>query len=109
MRPEALPELDRLAAALLELDRQIPPDIPWIIRVDGHTDRRPITTLAVPLELGALGSPRHRGGAVPDLEGRPGRSASPRPASASSSRSTSATTDEAYARNRRIELKLTER
>ena len=48
LRPEALPEIDRVAAALLELDRQIPPDIPWIIRVDGHTDRRPITSSQFP-------------------------------------------------------------
>ena len=29
-RPEAGGELDRIAAALVELDRQIPPDIPWV-------------------------------------------------------------------------------
>ena len=35
-------ELDRLASALAELERQIPSEIPWVLRVDGHTDVRPI-------------------------------------------------------------------
>ena len=35
-------ELDKLAAALIELEREIPPDIAWIARIDGHTDKRPI-------------------------------------------------------------------
>jgi chemotaxis protein MotB len=36
-------ELDKLASALTDLDGQIPPDIPWILRVDGHTDKKPVT------------------------------------------------------------------
>ena len=48
LRPEALPELDRIATALLDLQRQIPPDIPWVMRVDGHTDARPIATAQFP-------------------------------------------------------------
>ena len=35
-------ELDKLADAILELEGQIPPEIAWVIRVDGHTDKRPI-------------------------------------------------------------------
>jgi chemotaxis protein MotB len=35
-------ELDKLASALIELEHEIPPDIPWIVRVDGHTDKKPI-------------------------------------------------------------------
>ena len=31
------------ASAVLDLEREIPPDIPWILRVDGHTDSKPIT------------------------------------------------------------------
>ena len=34
-------ELDKLAAALSDLEREIPPEIPWIARIDGHTDKRP--------------------------------------------------------------------
>ena len=40
--PEGRAELDKLAAALTELDRQIPSEIAWVLRVDGHTDVRPI-------------------------------------------------------------------
>jgi chemotaxis protein MotB len=36
-------ELDKLAAALLELEGQIPPEIAWVLRVDGHTDARPLS------------------------------------------------------------------
>ena len=32
-----------LAAAVLDLEREIPPDIPWILRIDGHTDSKAIT------------------------------------------------------------------
>src|ERR1700676_2617691 len=35
--------LDTLASAVLDLEREIPPDIPWILRVDGHTDSRPLS------------------------------------------------------------------
>jgi chemotaxis protein MotB len=108
LRPEALPEIDRVAAALLELDRQIPPDIPWIIRVDGHTDRRPITSsqfpsnwalsasraIAVVQYLISKGVPAQRLAATGFGEFQP---------------LDVGTTDEAYSRNRRIELKLTER
>jgi chemotaxis protein MotB len=108
LRPEAMPEIDRVAAALTELDRQIPPDIPWIIRVDGHTDRRPITSsqfpsnwalsasraIAVVQYLISKGVPAQRLAATGFGEFQP---------------LDVGTTDEAYSRNRRIELKLTER
>src|SRR5271156_2610622 len=35
--------LDHLADAALDLEREIPPDIPWVLRIDGHTDARPIS------------------------------------------------------------------
>ena len=37
-------ELDKLAAAILELEGEIPPEIAWVLRVDGHTDSRPINS-----------------------------------------------------------------
>ncbi|MEM9182054.1 MAG: peptidoglycan -binding protein [Pseudomonadota bacterium] len=37
-----------LAAVLKEIETQIPGDIDWVLRVDGHTDIRPITTAAYP-------------------------------------------------------------
>src|SRR6185437_2389851 len=42
--PEGRAELDKLAAALIELDKQIPNQIAWVLRVDGHTDVRPINS-----------------------------------------------------------------
>ena len=36
-------ELEKLALALLEVGSQIPTDINWVLRVDGHTDIDPIT------------------------------------------------------------------
>lgn len=108
LRPEATGELDRIAQAILDLDRQIPPDIPWVMRVDGHTDARPIATpqfptnwalsaaraIAVVQHLVSKGVPPQRLVAAGFGEFQPldlGQ------------------TDEAYARNRRIEIKLTER
>jgi chemotaxis protein MotB len=34
--------LDQLAEAALDLEREIPPDIPWVLRIDGHTDAQPV-------------------------------------------------------------------
>ena len=42
LKPEGRAEVDKIASALLELDRQIPQEIGWVLRVDGHTDVRPI-------------------------------------------------------------------
>src|SRR3546814_2610225 len=42
------PQLARLAGTLKEIAADIPDDIDWVLRVDGHTDRRPIDTLAFP-------------------------------------------------------------
>lgn len=42
--PAGVEELEKLAAALKEITKEIPPDIDWILRVDGHTDQVPIRT-----------------------------------------------------------------
>jgi chemotaxis protein MotB len=36
-------EMDKLATALLELAQEIPAEINWALRVDGHTDASPLT------------------------------------------------------------------
>jgi chemotaxis protein MotB len=106
--PEGRNELDQVAAALVDLDRQIPADLPWVLRVDGHTDSRPITSpqfpsnwelssaraIAVVQYLISKGVPPQRLVAAGFGEFQP---------------IDPAKTDEAYQRNRRIELKLTER
>ncbi|MBR0850062.1 peptidoglycan -binding protein [Bradyrhizobium diazoefficiens] len=106
--PEGRAELDTLAAALIELDKKIPADIPWVLRVDGHTDVRPVTgvnfksnwdlsaarAISVVQYLVSLGVPAQRLVAAGFGEFQP---------------LDTANTEEAYKRNRRIELKLTER
>ncbi len=100
--------LDKLAAAAIDLEREIPPNIPWVMRVDGHTDRRPIVSpqfksnwelsaeraIAVVQYLVSKGvTPQHLVaagfGEFQPID--PG------------------TSEDALSRNRRIELKLTER
>ena len=44
MNSEGLVEMAKLASAIAELDAEIPAEIPWVLRVDGHTDKRPITS-----------------------------------------------------------------
>jgi chemotaxis protein MotB len=40
---QGLAQLDKLAPAIVDLEREIPPSINWVIRVDGHTDKRPVS------------------------------------------------------------------
>ncbi|MCP3669949.1 MAG: OmpA family protein, partial [Gammaproteobacteria bacterium] len=101
-------QLKKLAATLKEVTAQIPSDINWILRVDGHTDRNPINTeefpsnwelstaraLSIVTFLVAEGIAPGRLAATGFAEFHPLDS--------------SKTTD-AFSRNRRIELKLTER
>jgi chemotaxis protein MotB len=42
LKPEGRIELDAVANAIVGLEGQIPAGIPWVLRVDGHTDVRPI-------------------------------------------------------------------
>jgi chemotaxis protein MotB len=41
-------QLDRLADALREIAQRMPADLPWVLQIDGHTDRRPIATAQFP-------------------------------------------------------------
>ncbi|MFN3546185.1 MAG: peptidoglycan -binding protein [Mesorhizobium sp.] len=36
-------EMAKLAAAIIDLQREIPPEINWVLRVDGHTDNVPLS------------------------------------------------------------------
>jgi len=42
--PAGIHHLTQLAATLNELVIRIPPEIDWILRIDGHTDRVPVTS-----------------------------------------------------------------
>ena len=108
LRPEGRAELDRLASALTELERQIPAEIPWVLRVDGHTDVRPIASAQFPSNW-ELSSSR----AISVVQYLIARGISPQRLVAAGFGEFQPLdpekTDDAYRRNRRIELKLTER
>ncbi len=44
LQPAGQERMADIAATLLEITDEIPDDIDWILRVDGHTDRQPIST-----------------------------------------------------------------
>src|SRR5690606_3135189 len=46
--PSGLQELDKLAAAISQLEADIPDEINWVLRVDGHTDKRPTRSALYP-------------------------------------------------------------
>jgi len=48
MTVEGLAAIDQLAQAIVEVERQIPPEVDWVIQVDGHTDQRPIASREFP-------------------------------------------------------------
>lgn len=106
--PAAQAELDKVAGALVELEKQIPSDIAWVLRVDGHTDVRPVTGGAFRSNWG-LSSAR----AISVVQYLVGKGVSPQRLVAAGFGEyqpiETGTTDEAYRRNRRIEFKLTER
>jgi chemotaxis protein MotB len=108
LRPEGRLELDKLAAALLDLERQIPGEIAWVLRVDGHTDTRPIASPQFPSNW-ALSAGR----AISVVQYLIGRGVSPQRLVAAGFGEFQPIdpdkTEEAYRRNRRLELKLTER
>jgi chemotaxis protein MotB len=108
LKPEGRSELDGLASALLDLDKKIPGEIAWVLRVDGHTDVRPINggqfksnwdlsaarAISVVQYLISKGVSPQRLVAAGFGEFQP---------------IDTDRTEEAFGRNRRIELKLTER
>ncbi len=109
INPAGQDEMKKLADAVVELNKEIPDDINWVLRVDGHTDNVPLAgngrfrdnwelssarAVAVVKFLVANGVPANRLVAAGFGEYQP---------------LDAADTPEARARNRRIELKLTER
>jgi chemotaxis protein MotB len=106
--PGAAAEIAKLAATLRQIANEIPPELPWVLQVDGHTDRRPIATprfpsnwelstaraISVVRQLMALGIPAERLAARGFGEFQP---------------LDPGDGEEAWRRNRRIELKLTTR
>jgi chemotaxis protein MotB len=108
LKPDAQAELDKVATALTGLEQQIPNEIPWVLRVDGHTDSRPIT--GGPFKSNwDLSTAR----AVAVVKYLIGKGVNPQRLVAAGFGEfqpiDTGTTEEAYRRNRRIEFKLTER
>ena len=105
---EGRQQVARLALTLNEIAAIIPADIDWILRVDGHTDRRPINSerfqsnwelsaaraISLVRQMAENDVPLARMAAAGFADYHP---------------VDLATTAAAYARNRRIELKLTSR
>jgi len=101
-------ELGKLATTLLEIALEMPGDIDWILRIDGHTDSDPIATVKFPSNwelstaralsvvhyLISVGIPAKRLAATGFGEHYP---------------ITSGSNEIAKAKNRRIELKFTQR
>jgi chemotaxis protein MotB len=106
LKPQGRAELDKVAAALLEIERQIPGDIAWVMRVDGHTDIRPIAGGRTNWDLSAAR-------AIAVVQYLISKGVSPQRLVAAGFGEfqpiDTGRTEEAFARNRRIELKLTER
>jgi len=108
IKPEGRGEIDKLAAALLELEKQIPAEIAWVLRIDGHTDVRPIASSQFPSNW-ELSSAR----AISVVQYLIARGVSPQHLVAAGFGEfqpvDTGGSEDAYRRNRRIELKLTER
>jgi len=108
LKPEGRAEIDKIVEALAELEKKIPPDIPWVMRVDGHTDIRPIANLQFPSNW-ELSSAR----AIAVVQYMISRGIPPQRLVAAGFGEfqplDTDKTEEAFRRNRRIELKLTER
>jgi chemotaxis protein MotB len=106
LKPEGRAELDKIATALNELSAKIPGEIPWVVRVDGHTDIRPIGGGRTNWDLSAAR-------AIAVVQYLISKGVSPQRLVAAGFGEfqpiDTERTEEAYARNRRIELKLTER
>ena len=108
LRAEGRSELDKLATALAELERQIPAEIGWALRVDGHTDVRGTTGTSFRSNWD-LSAAR----AISVVQYLIARGISPQRLVAAGFGEFQPIdpdrTEEAFSRNRRIELRLTDR
>jgi len=108
MTIEGLAAIDQLATAIRELERSIPREIDWALQVDGHTDIRPIASAQFPSNW-ELSSAR----ATSVVKYLVSRGVSPKRLVTAGYGEfqplEEGTTEEVLRRNRRIELKLTNR
>ena len=101
-------QMRALAQTLKQIAAEIPPDVPWVLRVDGHADRQRIsgTQFATNWELSA-------GRAITVVKLLITEGVKPQNLAATAFSEyqplDTGTTQEAFAKNRRIELRLTDR
>ncbi|MGH6674529.1 MAG: peptidoglycan -binding protein [Xanthobacteraceae bacterium] len=109
LRPDGRAELDKLAAAIVDLEKKIPSDINWVLSVEGHTDIRPVSPTSPFKSNWDLSAAR----AISVVQYLITKGVSPQRLDASGFGQYQpidpGTSDAALARNRRIELKLTAR
>jgi chemotaxis protein MotB len=108
LTPAGQEEISHLADTLKDIAKEIPPDVNWLLRVDGHADKQPVAggqfasnwelsserAITVVKLLIADGIPPNRVAATGFAQYQP---------------LDPADTPEAYAKNRRIEIRLTDR
>jgi chemotaxis protein MotB len=105
---DAKKQLDPVFTALKQIAAKIPPDIHWVLEIDGHTDHRPIHTdqfvsnweLSTERAISVVRYAISQG--IPGDHLAAAGFADKQPIDTDN-------TDDAYRKNRRIELKLTER
>ncbi len=101
-------QMRALAGTLKQIASEIPPDLPWVLRVDGHADRQRITGghFATNWELSA-------GRAITVVKLLIDQGVRPQNVAATAFSEyqplDAGSTPEAFAKNRRIELRLTDR
>ncbi|MCW1843424.1 peptidoglycan -binding protein [Prosthecomicrobium hirschii] len=102
-------DLDKLALAILELERQIPTEVAWTLRVDGHTDVRPTSSTGRFRSNWELSAAR----AISVVRYLIDRGVSPKRLVAAGFGEyqplEEGTSEEIYAKNRRIEIRMTDR
>jgi chemotaxis protein MotB len=109
LTPAGQDQIRKLAATIKQIAAEIPPNLNWVLRVDGHADRQPVSgtkgfasnwelssqrAINVVKLLIAEGVPAEHLAATGFADYQP---------------LDNGDTPEAYARNRRIELRLTDR
>lgn len=108
LTPQGLAAMDQLAAAIVELERSIPKEIDWALQVDGHTDNRKISNPQFPSNW-ELSTSR----AISVVRYLTSRGVEPNRLVAAGHGEfdpiDNGSSEEALSRNRRIELRLTNR
>jgi chemotaxis protein MotB len=102
-------EMKKVADAIIELQKEIPPEINWVLRVDGHTDDKPLSGTGRYRDNWELSSARATSVVKFFIENGVPANRLVAAGFGEFQPLDTADTDDARKKNRRIELKLTER